>query len=143
MPHFSTMRATFLCKIRYLNIGAKNQQSFLSKTVWLIISNIVKLNPKKDRSEGMISRFQECMWKVINSQYIYWIYRLFSSPFKFKKLKEFFLCIRKWCCIVQEIQDCSIVVVHSALLICQWRELQKVVSLSKNGHLLMMAKHGV
>ena len=103
MPHFSTMRATFLCKIRYLNIGAKNQQSFLSKTVWLIISNIVKLNPKKDRSEGMISRFQECMWKVINSQYIYWIYRLFSSPFKFKKLKEFFLSIRKWCCIVQEI----------------------------------------
>ena len=51
----------------------------------------------------MISKFQECMWKGINSQYIYWIYRLFSSPFKFKKLKEFFLCIRKWCCIVQEI----------------------------------------
>ena len=35
--------------------------------------------------------------------------------------------------------DCS----SSALLICQWRELQKVVSLSKNGHLLMMANHGV
>ena len=141
MPHFSTMRATFLCKIRYLNIGAKNQQSFLSKTVWLIISNIVKLNPKKDRSEGMNSRFQECMWKGINSQYIYWIYRLFSSPFKFKKLKEFFLCIRKWCCIVQEI------VVHSssALLICQWRARASkgcLLSLSKNGHLLM-AKHDV
>ena len=68
-------------------------------------SNIVSEphHRKKDRSEGMISRFQECMWKGINSQYIYWIYRLFSSPFKFKKLKEFFLCIRKWCCIVQEI----------------------------------------
>ena len=36
--------------------------------------------------------------------------------------------------------DCSC---SSPLLICQWRELQKVVSLSKNGHLLMMAKHGV
>ena len=84
-------------------MAPKISKVFLSKTVWLIISNIVKLNPKKDRSEGMISRFQECMWKGINSQYIYWIYRLFSSPFKFKKLKEFFLCIRKWCCIVQEI----------------------------------------
>ena len=104
MPHFST----FVSEASNFSVWNKIFEFWRQKSVFWVghFDDNFKhsqVNPKKDRSEGMISRFQECMWKGINSQYIYWIYRLFSSPFKFKKLKEFFLCIRKWCCIVQEI----------------------------------------